>query len=468
MSGTATSDLTTTQATAVLNAVKGALQVVLTSTGRVEPGKTITAALVPAAPEIDASELANGALNLALTTKDVLYNNASVQSVPGSGDLGGSALAGSSGVASGQVFPPPIGTVGGAISSATNIPGLLTQLFGTVALPRLKVRLNVHWVLRKQIDPRDPSKGAVTLREGNDFVALSGLDSPNVSVIVPPTFTELTLKTLERPQVDRVCLTAQVTLQLGATTLPQFDVGPVEILLFPALIPTVVALFDEPNFGVTSEGTVLIVVPKHSPITSARQLFRRLRQIESALDGLRGTVGIAAWLLGIDELLDAIPEEPRLRFKAADEINKFGDIEVKPGPFFGLLPGKNFDDEAHSLIVLGVPGVKVHFFNDTNFKHLPGSDQGKYVITLNTTPFIAIRDMADGDSRIEPPLTMPPGSITDFEPDTTDDDHDWEDSLSSTKFDEDWLRLVAAESDVTVEDPPLGDCSQLRELPPIP
>lgn len=474
MSGTATAPLTDPQADAVLNLISQALQIVPTCSKRIAPGSPLRATLVPPAPEIDASEFVNGILNLGWTAKDVIYNDANPLNLPQNGDLRGSILpttgGGQAQIAGGEPFPPPLGVVGGPTASTlTNIAGVLNQIFGTIALPRLSVRIRINWrIVRKRWD------GTVeSTQEGVNFLAPSGLTSPTVSLLIPPPFQELRVDTLASPRSDLVCLYADVALTLGTRQLTR-TLGPLPFLLLPLLIPTVVAIFTDENFGVSYKSKALIVVPEHSPLSSIKPLVELLRKIESVLDALRSIGGFAAWLLGLDELLDAIPEQPRIRFAVAADhprsrqgIPKLGNIEIRPGPLFGLLPGETFDDDARSFIVFGLPGTTVNFYNDTFYKTLPATHQGMYKITIPdafdpSNPasfpslFVLCRDLSNPpDTSLNKPVTVPDGVVS-FEPDTTDDDQDWIDSLSSLDFDKDWLDSVATDQGMGGGDPKFG------------
>ena len=467
MSGTTTQALTggaSGQAQAVLAQVQASLRSILTSSSRVLPGQAITAAVVPLSPIIDVSDLANGVIDVALGAKDVVFKDASVLPVPLQGNLGGTsvatALASTSG---GEPFPPPVGPTLPVLNPlgtpvTTNVTGTLSQLFGTFALPSLKIGATIDWTVRRQIDPTDPSKGAQTLAEGQDFVATSGLASPSISLVLPPTFVEMRLDTLTDPQLDRACLIATVTLSLAGETL-KFSLPPLEILLLPLPIPTIVALFDQGNFNVSYGGSVLIMVPARSALSSAKALFTTLQRIEGVIDAIRGIAGIAGWLLGLDELIGALPDQTRIRFIAGDQVPKLSAVQIQPGPLWGLLPGRTFDDATRSLFVFGVPGTTVKFFNDVNFK----TDQGHYTVTLQLSPFVAIRELADyfgnQDSRTVAPLTLPPNAITDWSPDNGDDDHDWQYSLSSVQF------TSFPPSNKSIH--PLGDCATLRSPPVV-
>jgi len=193
MSGVEAPPLSTDQTTDVLNSIKSLLRVTLTSPIRTEPGQPVTASLVPASPEIDASDLAAGVLNLGLLTKNVVHTNKNVLDVPDSGDLSGDHLASTAALAGGQPFPLPV-----AIPSTTatvtqlNIPGLLGQVFGTVSIPRLKVQVEIRWILRDQ-------HGNELKDEEGAFVAPQGLTSPSVSLIIPPIFEEWRADTVKNP-----------------------------------------------------------------------------------------------------------------------------------------------------------------------------------------------------------------------------------------------------------------------------
>jgi hypothetical protein len=453
VSGTATHPLTDTQAKAIYNAIKAALRIVPTSPTLVQPGAPITAALVPAAPELDVSDLANGVLNLAMATKDVLFSSADPVDLPEQGDLDGDTVAANLvDVFGGQPFPPALPVANGSVAHP---PGTIAQLFGTFALPQLKVRLEVAWKLRD-------SSGS-DLQEGEDFLAPQGLASPGVSLLVPPPLTtELRLDTLaNRTQGARVvCLWAHVTLQLGPhATLPfgphapfEFDVGGIPLVVLPLPIPTVVVLCSEPNFDVSHDAATLIVVPAHSPFSSAEPLFDALKRIESVMDALRDIGGVASFLLGLGPLLGAIPEEPRIRFAASDGVKEFSQITIKRRPWYDFLGSDpSFDDLPRSVLVVGVPGTRVEFFIDTFFK----TDQGMFGLEVGPELVVAIRSLADLDPTVQPD-TFPPQHVYEFALPVA-----WN-RLSSLRFDGDWLGNVVMPHPV----PELVCTPPLRKRPP--
>jgi hypothetical protein len=450
MSGVASPSLSDAQATQVLDLVRQQLRLTLTSPTQLQPGQPLTASLTPPEPLLDVSDLAMGLLNLAWASKDVLFNNPNAIELPTSADattpgaLDGDTLLQSSAVGPliKQPFPP---SIGGTIVPQTG--GIAAQLFGTFSPPRLQVGVSARWRVR--------DSAGNELQDGKDFIATQGLTSPNVSLVLPPIFRELRLDTMRNPGGAVVCLSVDVTLTLGAKTTT-FQLGPVPVLVLPLLVPTVVVLFSEPNFGVTHESAALIIVPKHSPFASAEPLFKVLRKIEGVADALRGIGGLASFFLGLGELLGTVPEQPRLRFAAADGIKRLGDITIKRRPWYNILGNDpNFDDKAYSLIVFGLPGTTVQFFNDVDFK--TDGKQGNFDIELsNTAPdldfFVAIRDLDTDDD--QKPETFPAGRVPRWNKDEHGDGK-WHTDMSSVRFQQEWLDIVNREISNPTQPPPL-------------
>jgi hypothetical protein len=442
MSGVASPSLSNVQADAVLNLVKPLFRIVLTSASRLQPGQPVTASLIPSEPSLDVSDLANGVLNLAWTAKDLLFDNPNPVELPtpenattpdsldGDEVLQSSAL----GTIIKKPFPVPVGG-----PTVTQTAGVLAQLFGTLALPRLKVEVSVRW--------RVADANGVPITEDEHFLVPQGLTSPNLSLLLRPVFREMRVDSLLNPAQGSwvACLSAEVTLRLGARTLT-FPVGPLPVIQLPLLIPTVLVFFHEFDFGLTNDGMAVIVVPDHSPFSSAETLFKTLQKLNGVADALRGLGGLAGFFLGLGELLGSVPEMPALRFIASSAIKEMKPYKIKPRPWYNTLGDHNFDDLPRSLIVFGMPGTKVQFFNDTNFT--TGGAQGSFDIELKATPslatsdyFVAIRTLdTDDDSA---PITFPPGRVTRFEPDTNvGGDDRWFGDMSSLRFHSSWLAKV--------------------------
>jgi hypothetical protein len=468
MSGVLAPDLSATHASAILEAVKSTLRVVLESSTHIAPGQTVRASLIPASPLIDVSQLANGFLNLAWAGKDVVFQNTDLLSIPSEGTLATDFVAGDdiatapNNVKDGQQFPPPLPGSGGG--SPTNPSGILGQLFGTVAPPEIKVRLELKWIVS--------TPGGTQLTEGKDFIAQNGLGAPTVSLELPPIIRELRLDTAMEPVGEVRCLSALVNLSLGNVTIPPFEVGPVPVMVLPLLIPTIVVLFSEPSFGLTHDSVVVIWVPEHSPFASFESLFKELKKIESVVSSLRSVGRLAGFFLGLNELLGNVPDQPRIRFVAANQIEELKEIWIKRRPWYQFLGSDpDFDNKVFSLLVFGLPGTLVHFFNDTNFRTTDdGKKQGHFAIKVGNEFYVAIKTLDTDDGF--PPVTFPPGRVTGHPsaptPETWEPEGEspgnWRTDMSSVRFENEWLDEVGKEIENPLK-PPLLTC--LRR-PPVP
>lgn len=433
MSGFASPSLAQNHAMQILESIAKGLRLVLTSPTRVDPGQPATAAVVPAAPEVDATDLADGALNLAWTATNVLLRDGGPVSIPSNGDMAGDdLLAAAAGavvnnqpfVLGGEPFPPPLGTVTTPnIATATNIPGLLGQVFGAIAPPRIRVRVEVAWIVK--------DKDGNELAENDDFLAPQGVASPTVSLVFPPLVTEMSFAHLEREPVETRCLFARVTLHLGTVSLVE-ELGPVTIVVLPLVIPTVVVMFAEENFGLTVRGKAVIVVPKHSPMLAAEPLFKLLRKIETVVSALKNLRGFATMALGLDALLSSVPDQPRIRFVAADRIDYFTSIVLRRGRYvlgIKLKPKKTFNNRASSVLVFGLPGTRVRFYNDKNQQ--PGL--GSFTLQVTAAFVAAVRTLHT--PRTAPPEALPPASLVHHVlPPESGVNKKWHNALSSLRF----------------------------------
>jgi hypothetical protein len=477
MSGFSATPLSDGQADQILAAVRSMLSLQLTSPQHVAPGGLITAQLVPTSPMIDASALVNGFINIAVLTKNVLFQDASVADIPDSGDLTGDTVASAlpNLIQSALPYPPATSILNGG--QTVQPAGALEQLFGAFGLPRLDVKATVGWVVR--------NPAGQTLAEGRDFVAPGGLGSPTVSLVIPPVFRELRLDTLSNPLSGSsiVCLYAEVALQLGSRAL-SFELGGIPLLLLPLFVPTLVAMFTEPSFEVTSGSAVIVMVPEHSGLTSIEGLVGQLQKIENVLDSVRSLAGIATWLVGLDALVASIPEQPRVRFVVAHQANGIGFLDritLGRRPWYDFLgDDPRANDRISSLIVLGLPATgvsntirpRVECYNAISYQTVP---EGYYIIEVDPpgsplppTGYAMIRYL---DSPVAAaPTTFPPGRLVewlqDFKAEEDDDDDKlWHHKLSSVRFADSYIEEVNRDINAPVRIPILR-C--LRLAPPVP
>jgi hypothetical protein len=239
-----------------------------------------------------------------------------------------------------------------------------------------------------------------------------------------------------------------------------FELGGIPLLILPLFLPILVALFTEPSFEVTHDSGVIIMVPEHSGLTSVETLVKQLQKVEDVLDAVRGLAGIATWLVGLDALLSSVPEQPRVRFVVAHQVNGIGFLErIKLGkrPWYDFLgDDPNANDAISSLIVLGLPATgasnlirpRVECFNAISYQPVP---EGFYVIEVDPpgsplppTGYAMIRYLDTGFG--EKPTTFPPGRIVDFHADLSDDDDDddstWDNRMSSVRFADSYIDEV--------------------------
>jgi hypothetical protein len=430
MAGTPTQALNTNEANGILESVFGMLRIVLRGPVVVPAGEPLRASLLPASPVIDASDLVSGFLNIGNVAKNRTFSDANPVDLPTSGDLAGDDLL------------PTAQTGLGTVS------GLIGQTFGTVALPNLKVQLDLTWIVRDQL-------GRELHQEEGHFAAPDGVAAPDLSLLIPPAFAELTLDGLRNPpRPDVYCLSARVVLRLGSVVLDKdpngnpLEVGPVPFAVARLPVPTVVALWSEPFLDVGYGGqvngaddivdsSVLVAVPEHSPFASAGALFDALRKVEGALDAVRDLAGVAGFLLPVGDLLD-IPQQPRFRFAAQNAIHRFDGIKLKPKQFFGFTYGyEDFDDRVYSIVVIGLPGTTVEFFNDVDYRL--DRHQGSFTVRVGAEGFVVIRTL-DSDDDLAP-VTMPANRVVSFTADTGGDDL-WHTDMSSMRFAPGWLETV--------------------------
>lgn len=445
MSGIAAAALSQEQAGRILDIVAARLRVVRTGPLHVAPGAQMLASLVPGSLDLDASDLVNAAVDVAAVTKDMFFKDAKAFPVADANaltdpkDFLGTELIKDNAAAldDGRPFnqPPTLLQIPASITS--HVPGLLAQLFGTLQLPDLRISLNLSWILC--------NAHGVPQSEGKDFLALDGLANPAVSLVVAPPFGEYRHDTLLNPGGEQFCLWLRVDLHLGGFQR-EIMLGPIPFIQLPVLVPTVVGLFSEPNFDVNEDSAALLVVPAHSPFVSLEPLLKLLETLDNTLSALKGLGKVAAFLLGLSDVLGAIPETPRLRLTAKNRIDDLENYEIKARPWYAIFSSDDtFDDRVNSLFVLGVPGTVVEFFNDEDCEM---TDQGGYTITLNATAtlggdlpdfFVAIPTLYAPNE--DPPPTMPPGRISSFTEDTTGDGS-WDTDMTSLKFGDDFLQDV--------------------------
>jgi hypothetical protein len=331
-------------------------------------GTPLSASIKGLSLELDVSDLLEGALDAGWLS----YAGATVANALRDAD------AGTHGVdAIRDAVSKAIEDVPAPAAAASVIPNLaattLNRVMALAQNPRLRVRADVAWHLR--------NSSGQDLVAGKDFLAPAGLTSPEVTVLLPPLFQELTLDTVSADVTElggslHACtyyLSATVVLSvldvwaaLELPALPPYaatptDVvvgqggwtpasvppaaAPVPVVALPLLYPTLVALFSSSaanlSFPPDSENVLklLLVVPNNSPIGSLQHLNRLLKEIDQQVADLRDLASVATGLLGLDlvsDALDALADHPAARLVHAVPVREdfmhhgFPNIPVLP------------------------------------------------------------------------------------------------------------------------------------------
>jgi hypothetical protein len=332
------------------------------------------------------------------------------------GSIGGPLTGPVSGVLSGPVtgtLNEQAGQVGQVIGTAANAPGLLGQLRGEIPIAPVEVpvTVQVRWsVLDGDVTPPTP------LVEGTDFFAPEGLTtSPTATFVFLPGIVRLSISTLLPPPARRI-IHAEITLSAQGISS---DPLPLDLpVLVPSLaIPTVLALFRNPNFAPSanagkSPGVVLLVVPPDSPLASFDHLLTTLRALKVSIDPLSAlsspALSFAGFLLGLNSLISALDApQPIVLIEAQTEIPFLNRIPVDRGvytlPYFDAdLLALNAEDRFDSLIFLGKSGDQAVLFNNPEFN----GAGGQFTITVRQEMFAIIRDLRS-DNPVHQPVHDP-------------------------------------------------------------
>jgi hypothetical protein len=436
MSGVSANTLPAAELQKILSAAMNRLHVRLTSSNVVAPGATITASIAGAGVEVDVTDLLDGVLNIDWQA----FTQAALGAITDSANSL-RALITETDKALPTAGPAPLPN---AITAATPA-GLLGRLVGAVSLPRLRVRADIRW----QVTDSQGNE----LIEGEDFIAPNGLALPDVLIKIPPLFRELDafdypgssanlqpINPLATPSactfrlqvrvvlsvgdvfIDRVLsaapafsdpsLSTPPTLRHPADLVPDGTAPGIPLIVLPLPVPTLVALFSNAEFNPTdpSPAKLLVVVPHGSPITSLEQLNRILRKIDQVVSDLRQLPFFAASLLGLDLVNDALSGQPGARLVSAQADNSYRDFTKvvyysEPTRFWWIKIGTQdvtFNDEAMSMVLLGMPGTQVSFFNqadivkDEGVWHVSVAGAVDFTRPLDVLPFVIVRDLGPG------------------------------------------------------------------------
>ncbi|HEY6111470.1 MAG TPA: hypothetical protein VIV62_03030 [Chthoniobacterales bacterium] len=187
----------------------------------------------------------------------------------------------------------------------------------------------------------------------------------------------------------------------------------------PIPIPTLLFLFEKPNFNIvdnTFSGFVLVVFPKNSPL-GPDSLLQTLKDLNEKLTTVKTLLGVVLDLFFFrlnDPIMTVLNNAQDLNIAAtkADEISNLNDIDVISYGFWDMFSGHFNDieaeDEMASLIFFGPPGRSLQAFNDRGFSDDEGQLNvkiGLEMVAAIATLYRSTTDDFDGDA-------APPGCVS--------------------------------------------------------
>lgn len=384
----------------------------------VQPGQPVRVRLSPSALDVHVTDLLPGELSLTWITKSVRFKNHKIETAFNASPFNPTALDQAGVLEGGMPARAPIaGNIVGT-EGLSGVPGQLAQLAGTVPIPvEVPVKVGVSWTMHDE-------NGVEVAPGPTSFSAPQGTTHPDVSFVFPPKTVELTAD-ISVPAV-RWSIRANVTLTVGGVQHP-FALPDIPVVIPAIAIPTVVVFFRHSNFTAGTAGAAFIIVPDHSPLRDLAQLQAALNAVQSTLGLVTSVANLAAFLLGLQELSNALAAQPHVQFRVTQDntFNNFNSV---------ILIERKWDfdtqaeDELSSMIFIGIEGKRVECFNDRYTRR----KEGVFILTTGPEQHALVRHLHAVNLAVEPAgagftlSVRPPGGW--FDP-----DH-FGDNLSSMRF----------------------------------
>lgn len=382
----------------------------------VQPGQPVQVRLSPSVLDLQhVTELLTGELSLTWITKDVLFKDHEIEPAFAASPFDPAVL--TSLLERGMPARLPVAGSIVQTEELKGVPGQLAQLAGTVPVPvstEVAVEVRVKWTVHDET-------GAEVAPGSPDFSAPQGTTRPEVSFVFAPQTVELTVDTLI-PTVQR-SVRATVTLLAGATQ-HMFSLPDIPVVIPAIPIPIVAVFFMHSNF---TAGAAFIVVPDNSPLKALEQLQALLDTVQSTLAPLSSIAKFAAFLLGLQQLSNALSAQPHVQFRVTRDyaFNRFDKVRLIERDWAS---DTQAEDELSSMIFVGPELREVECFNARN----TNPKEGHFILTIGSELHALVRHMHAVNLSVEPPgaifalMRRPPGGW--FGP-----DH-FGDNLSSMRF----------------------------------
>lgn len=403
---------------ATLQALESAFTATRVGPELVQPGQPVRVRLSPSALDLHVTDLLPGELSLTWITKSVRFNDHRTEPALAASPFNLAALDQPGVLEGGMPARAPLaGNIVGT-EGLSGVPGQLAQLAGTVPISvEVPVDVHVEWAVHDEA-------GATVASGPATFSAPQGTVGPDVSFVFAPQTVELTADT-PTPTV-RLFIRARVTLSAGATQHPPFPLPDIPVVIPAIAIPTVVVFFVNSNFA-GSGGAAFIVVPDNSQLKNLEQLQTVLNTLQSTLAPLTSIARLAAFLLGIQELSNALSAQPHVQFRVTRDyrFNRFDKVRLIERDWAF---DTQAEDSLSSMIFIGPRLKVVECFNARN----TNDDEGHFTLTIGPELHALVRHMHAVNLSVEPAgaiftlMRNPPGGL--FNP-----DH-FGDNLSSMRF----------------------------------
>ena len=292
----------------------------------------------------------------------------------------------------------------------SGVPGLLGQIAGSLpVLVNAPVSMSVTWSVQRD---------GVDLVEGTDYLAPGGLSAPAIDLIFAPTFKEL-----GQEGTSTLTVIAKVTLHAFTESV---DVPPLSLsVTLPDLgLPRVLAAFRHSNFAAKDggdSGNVFVMVPGSYPFRAFNQLSPVLTDLQTALSSLQMFAHIAGFLIGLSDLLNAVPAQPDLQFRADDAVNDLEGI-VFESHWYG---DYDADEGISSVILIGLGGAGVEIFNEDDFD----DSDGRVTLTTGDQMWAALTSFSFHDQGEAEGFAQPDASVVAVSKRVDDDYNDEAESI---------------------------------------
>jgi hypothetical protein len=250
------------------------------------------------------------------------------------------------------------------------VPGLLGRIAGALPVPvTVAIQVRVTWSVHRV---GGPFEFDTELDENEEFIAPSGLTSPEVLVLIAPPVVELT-----RDEPPLIAMRVRASVRLAAqTSAGLLETGPRVIeapFAVPALpIPTVLALFRGSNYS----DVVLVMVPESSPAADEVDLLNNiLLPLQQRIATLLWAGRFVAFLVGLQFLTSKLGNR-KTAFEKNDGRANLNGIKLinRPWPE----DDTEAENELSSIVFVGASGRQVACFNARRYK---GGD-GWFTLTV--------------------------------------------------------------------------------------